>query len=103
MAYKLIFYLLFFISNISATTIIDVRTSSEWNSGHLDGAINIEWQNILSLSKDISKNEKIYLYCRSGNRSGKATKILLDNGYQNVINAGSLEQASKLLNKNIIN
>jgi phage shock protein E len=103
MAYKLIFYLLFFISNISATTIIDVRTSSEWNSGHLDGAINIEWQNILSLSKDISKDEKIYLYCRSGNRSGKATKILLDNGYQNVINAGSLEQASKLLNKNIIN
>ena len=103
MAYKLIIYLLFFISNISATTIIDVRTPSEWNSGHLDGAINIEWQNILSLSKDISKDEKIYLYCRSGNRSGKATKILLDNGYQNVINAGSLEQASKLLNKNIIN
>ena len=68
MAYKLIIYLLFFISNISATTIIDVRTSSEWSSGHLDGAINIECQNILSLSKDISKDEKIYLYCRSGNR-----------------------------------
>ena len=86
-----------------ALTVIDVRTLDEWNSGHLESAINIEWQNITSIQSNIPKNEEIYLYCRSGNRSGKATKILLDAGYTNVINAGSIEEASKLLYINIIN
>lgn len=86
-----------------ALTVIDVRTLDEWNSGHLESAINIEWQNITSIQSNIPKNEEIYLYCRSGNRSGKATKILLDAGYTNVINAGSIEEASSLLDINIIN
>jgi phage shock protein E len=86
-----------------ALTVIDVRTLDEWNSGHLESAINIEWQNITSIQSNIPKNEEIYLYCRSGNRSGKATKILLDAGYTNVINAGSIKEASSLLDINIIN
>ena len=83
-------------------TIIDVRTEAEWNTGHLDGAVHIEWQNILKISSDISKDEDIYLYCRSGNRSGKATKILVDAGYINAKNAGSIEDASELLGIKII-
>jgi|TARA_B100001059_G_scaffold70290_1_gene67451 phage shock protein E len=86
-----------------ALTVIDVRTLDEWNTGHLESAINIEWQNITSIESNIPKNEKIYLYCRSGNRSGKATKILLDAGYTNVINAGSITEASALLDINIRN
>ena len=84
-------------------TIIDVRTESEWNTGHLEGALHIEWQDILSISSDINKDEEIFLYCRSGNRSGKATKILLDAGYVNAKNAGSIDNARKLLNIKIIN
>lgn len=83
-------------------TIIDVRTEAEWNTGHLDGALHIEWQDILNISSDISKDEDIYLYCRSGNRSGKATKILVDAGYTNAINAGSIFDASKSLDIKII-
>ena len=83
-------------------TVIDVRTEAEWNTGHLEGAFHIEWQDILELSSDIPKDEEIYLYCRSGNRSGKATKILLDAGYVNAKNAGSISEASKLLNTKII-
>ena len=83
-------------------TVIDVRTETEWNTGHLEGALHIEWQDILELSSDIPKDEEIYLYCRSGNRSGKATKILLDAGYLNAKNAGSISEASKLLNTKII-
>ena len=49
------------------------------------------------------KDEEIYLYCRSGNRSGKANIILIDAGYQNTINAGSIKEASELLGINIIN
>ena len=86
-----------------AFTVIDVRSLNEWNSGHLESAIHIEWQNITSIQSNIPKNEEIYLYCRSGKRSGKATKILLDAGYSNVINAGSIEEASALLDINIMN
>ena len=102
MLFRFLLILIFSLPSISLT-IIDVRTEAEWKTGHLDGAIHIEWQDILQLSSKISKDEEIYLYCRSGNRSGKATKILSDAGYINALNAGSIEQASKLLNKEIIN
>ena len=66
--------------------IIDVRTIEEWKKGHLDGAIHVEWQDILSISDTVAKDKKLYLYCRSGNRSGKATNILTKNGYLNLFN-----------------
>lgn len=84
-------------------TVIDVRTPEEWKSGYLESAINIEWQNITNIESLVPKNEEIFLYCRSGNRSGKAAKILIEAGYINVINAGSIQEASKLLDINIIN
>ena len=83
-------------------TVIDVRTEAEWKTGHLEGALHIEWQDILKISSDIQKDEEIYLYCRSGNRSGKATKILLEAGYINAKNAGSFFDASESLDIKII-
>jgi len=83
-------------------TVIDVRTEAEWNTGHLEGALHIEWQDILKISSDVDKDEEIFLYCRSGNRSGKATKILLDAGFVNAKNAGSILDASELLDTKII-
>ena len=83
-------------------TVIDVRTEAEWDTRHLEGALHIEWQDILNISSDIQKDEEIFLYCRSGNRSGKATKILVDAGYINAKNAGSIEDASELLDIKII-
>lgn len=82
--------------------VIDVRTTQEWQSGHLEEAIHIEWQDILSISESVSKDKEIYLYCRSGNRSGKATKILIDAGFINAINAGSIQEANNLLKSKII-
>ena len=83
-------------------TVIDVRTEAEWNTGHLEGALHIEWQDVLKISSDVDKDEEIFLYCRSGNRSGKATKILLDAGYVNAKNAGSIFDARELLDIKII-
>ena len=83
-------------------TVIDVRTEAEWNTGHLEGALHIEWQDILKVTSVIQKDEEIFLYCRSGNRSGKATKILIEAGYVNAKNAGSILNASELLNIKII-
>ena len=93
--------LVFNIENVHSI-IIDVRTQEEFKSGYLEDAINIEWQNIKNLSKEIKKDEKIYLYCRSGNRSGKATDILINLGYKNVKNIGGLKEASESLNLRII-
>jgi len=97
------FFTFLFSMNLSTAIIIDVRTAEEWKTGHLENADNLEWQNILELSSYIAKDETIYLYCRSGNRSGKAANVLIDNGFLNAINAGSISEASKSLNKKIIN
>ena len=101
MQLRLIPLLIFSLTSMSMT-VIDVRSEAEWNTGHLEGALHIEWQDILQISPDISKDEQIYLYCRSGNRSEKATKILLEAGYINAKNAGSIVEASKLLDIDII-
>ena len=81
---------------------IDVRTVSEFKNGFVQDAINIEWQDISSIKDEVEKNQKIYLYCRSGNRSGKAGDILIKLGFKNVENLGSLENASKYLKKKVI-
>ena len=97
-----LFFVLIYPSLLIAEVIIDVRTLEEFQSAHLNKAINIEWQNILSIQNNINKTEKIYLYCRSGNRSEKATELLVDAGFVDVENLGSLEQASETLNLKII-
>ena len=102
MQLRLIPLLIFSLTSMSMT-VIDVRSKDEWNTGYLEGALHIEWQDILQISTQIPKDEQIYLYCRSGNRSEKATKILLEAGYINAKNAGSINEASKLLGIDIIN
>ena len=94
--------ILFSANLLIAEVIIDVRTPEEFQSARLNKAINIEWQNILSISRNIEKSEKIYLYCRSGNRSQKATEILSQAGFLNVENLGSITQASEKLKVKII-
>ena len=41
-------------------TVIDVRTEAEWNTGHLEGALHIEWQEYSKISSDIKKDEEIF-------------------------------------------
>jgi phage shock protein E len=80
--------------------IIDVRTPAEWDRGHLEDAKHIEWQDIGTFISDLTsdKDETIYVYCRSGARSGKAKTILDELGYSNVINAGGVADAQAFIN-----
>ena len=103
---SLIIALVFSISliNEAYSIMIDVRTKQEWNTGFIDGAIHIPLKN---LSINIGKytennNEEILLYCRSGNRSGKAKLILEELGYTNIKNIGGIEDVSKNLDLKII-
>jgi phage shock protein E len=84
--------------------IIDVRTEAEWNNGHLEGAILIPYdvigEKIETVSKD--KSRRIYVYCRSGRRSQIAKEAVEKNGYKDVVNLGSLEDAAKMMKREII-
>ena len=67
-------------------TLIDVRTQDEFDLGHIDSAINLDFysetfqNDILSLPK----NETIVLYCRTNNRSSKTANILKENGFKEI-------------------
>ena len=97
-----IFLILFGINSVSDEFIvIDVRTLEEFESGHIEDSSNIEWQEISSIADNINKDQKIYLYCRSGRRSQNATNILIDLGYKDVTNLGGIKDAAIFLEKNI--
>ena len=81
------------------TVWIDVRTPGEFNSGHIDVAKNIEYQNILAgvKTENVSKNDEILLYCRSGRRASFAMAALQKAGYKNVKNLGSYGSARRYM------
>ena len=84
--------------------VIDVRSLEEVKTGIIQDAIHIEWTQIHKEINDIdvTKDQPIYLYCRSGSRSGKATVILEKIGFTNVINACGIKEAAKKLDKKIV-
>ena len=101
------FLMIFLFSSLVSSNeiiVIDVRSDAEVKTGIIQDAIHIEWTKIdKEITKiDISKDHAIYLYCRSGNRSGKAADILKNIGYVNVINAGGIKDAAKKLDKKIV-
>lgn len=67
-------------------TLIDVRTQDEFDLGHIDSAINLDFYSETFQNEILSlpKNEKIVLYCRTNNRSSKTATILKENGYKDI-------------------
>lgn len=72
--------------------ILDVRTFEEYNGGHIPGAICIPNEDIGSEppAELPDKEQLIYVYCRSGNRSKKAAQKLVDMGYTNIVEFGGI-------------
>lgn len=69
--------------------ILDVRSKSEFDSGHIRGAVNISVDQLTSnLSKLKDKSKPIITCCASGMRSASAKNILQSNGYTQVYNGG---------------
>jgi len=73
---------------------IDVRTTDEFNYGHIEGATHIPYEEISARISEVTsdKNAIIHLYCRSGNRSGIAQQILQSIGFNNAVNEGGYEE-----------
>lgn len=79
---------------------LDVRTESEFLSGHIENSIHIPLQELPSRLDEIEqlKQKDIIVYCRSGARSGKATNLLIKNNFkvQN-LSGGILDWEGKLV------
>ncbi len=79
----------------SSGVVIDVRTADEFASGHLkltDHNFDVMSGEFQQKIKSLDKDKTYYLYCRSGNRSGKATKIMKQHGFENVYNVGGFQE-----------
>lgn len=77
--------------------LVDVRTPEEYNLKHLKYAanINIKSADFADQVKKLDKNKQVYLYCHSGNRSGRAADSLQTLGYHLSYNIGALDSLTK--------
>ena len=72
--------------------LVDVREPEEYDQGHIPGAICIP-QGLIEMQapeKLQDKEQMIYAYCRSGNRSKTASQKLCDLGYTNITEIGGI-------------
>lgn len=98
--YKTVFpqYLCKTLQNTSEYLLLDVRSnpefedsvssSAKYNLGHLKNAQNINVQELASRLKEIEayKDKPVFVYCSHSQRSRRASKMLADSGFTNVIN-----------------
>jgi len=66
--------------------LVDVREPSEWNTGHLEGAIHIPMQQVPARAEEIPRDRDVIVYCRSGGRSARVQQFLQSLGYTRVKN-----------------
>ena len=72
--------------------LIDVRTPGEFATGHIKGAVNIPLNTLSDRLGELDKSTGVVLYCRSGQRSGNAARVLEAAGFQNVHNLGAMSR-----------
>lgn len=85
----------------SKIQLVDVRTSSEFESGHITKSVNIDYydQDFSTKISKLDKSKPIYVYCRSGVRSANSSKILKNLGFKTIynLNGGVLNWSSQKL------
>jgi phage shock protein E len=78
------------------TVIVDVRTPAEFAGGHLEGAVNIDLQSadFTAAISELPTDGTYIIYCKSGNRAGQAMTQMTSLGFTDMVNAGSVADAS---------
>lgn len=71
-----------------APVVLDVREPHEYAAGHVEGALLMPLARTveLALAAGVPKDEPVYVFCRTGNRSLQAAQALVAAGYQDVRN-----------------
>lgn len=87
------------IFNNENVTMLDVRTSEEFNSGHIEGFKNIPVDELRERLEEIEKNKPVYLICQSGLRSYIASRILEGNGFETYNFSGGFRFYDSVVNE----
>ena len=66
--------------------IVDLRTPEEFNDGHIDESVNIDYyaNNFEGEIDKLDKSQTMYIYCASGGRSGSIFKLMKEKGFKAV-------------------
>jgi phage shock protein E len=76
--------------------LLDVRTASEFNSGHIEGSKNIPFNAIDQKISSLDKSKPVIVYCAMGGRSNIAASKLKSQGFK-VVNAVGIGSMKKYL------
>ncbi len=64
--------------------VIDARDSAQFAKGHIPGALNMDWRQVLAKRNSIPKNKPVLIYCNTGSLSAQAGFALRVAGWDNV-------------------
>jgi|SRR5579875_1964308 hydroxyacylglutathione hydrolase len=67
-------------------TVLDVRTDSEWNAGHIDGAIHIHGGQLQDRFAEVPRDKPVTIICGTGYRASIAASFLKREGYEGITN-----------------
>ena len=77
----------------SKMMVIDARDSAQFAKGHIPGAVNMDWRQVLAKRNTIPKNKPVLIYCNTGSLSAQAGFALRVAGWDNVrILQGGMEE-----------
>lgn len=63
---------------------LDVRTPAEWNAAHVPGSTLLPLEDLEDRAGELPRDLELVVYCRSGDRSAQAARILMDAGFSDV-------------------
>ncbi|MCA1062861.1 sulfurtransferase TusA family protein (plasmid) [Cytobacillus spongiae] len=66
--------------------VLDVREKAEYAFKHIPGAVSIPFGELETRAGELDKEKDIYVVCRTGNRSDMAAQLLVEKGFEKVIN-----------------
>lgn len=73
--------------------VIDARDPAQFAKGHIPGAVNMDWRQVLAKRNSIPKNKPVLIYCNTGSLSAQAGFALRVAGWDNVrILQGGMEE-----------
>lgn len=66
----------------AGATVIDVRSTTEWHTGHIPAAKHVPLDRLQATSTGVRKDLPVIAVCQSGVRSSAAARGLAERGYQ---------------------
>ena len=90
------------IVNQKETLLVDVRTPEEFTQGSVKNAVNIPLKDLESHIQQFRGKKNIVVFCRRGNRSAEAKKILQKFDIKNVFDGGAWQNVQNLVKTSIL-